>query len=67
MGEIQEEKGTVAIESCADTKLIYDVWYVPEIHQKLLSVGQLIKKEFKVIFENKHYLIKDVNDKDMFQ
>ena len=40
--------------------------YVPEIHQNLLSVGQLIEKEFKVIFKNKHRLIKDVNDKKNF-
>ena len=63
---VVEGKGTVAIESCAGTKLIYDVSYVPEIHQNLLSVGQLIEKGFKVIFENKHYLIKDVDDKEIF-
>jgi len=34
-----EKKGTVAIESCAGTKLLYDVLYVPDIHQNLLSVG----------------------------
>ena len=32
-------KGTVAIESCTGTKLIYDVMYVPDINQNLLSVG----------------------------
>jgi len=61
-----EGKGTIAIESSAYTKLIYDVLYVPEIHQNLLSVGQLIEKGFKVIFENKHPLIKDVDDKEIF-
>ena len=40
--------------------------YVPEIDQNLLSVGQLVEKGFKVIFENKHCLIKDVNDKEIF-
>ena len=29
-------------------------------------MGQLIEKGFKVIFENKHCLIKDVNDKEIF-
>ena len=38
-----EGKRTVAIENCTGTKLIYDVLYVPEIHQNLLSVGQLIE------------------------
>ncbi|KHN26077.1 Retrovirus-related Pol polyprotein from transposon TNT 1-94, partial [Glycine soja] len=61
-----EGKGTVVIESCTGTKLIYDVLYVPEIDQNLLSVGQLVEKGFKVIFENKHCLIKDVNDKEIF-
>jgi len=61
-----EGKGIVTIESCASTKLIYDVLYVPKIHQNLLSMGQLIKKGFKVILENKHCLIKNVNDKEVF-
>ena len=61
-----EGKEIVAIESCANTKLIYNILYVPEIHQNLISVGQLIEKGFKVIFENKHYLIKDVNNKKIF-
>ena len=61
-----EGKETVAIKSCVGTKLIYDVLYVLEIHQNVLSVQQLIENGFKVIFENKHYLIKDVNDKENF-
>jgi len=39
---------------------------IPQIHQNLLSVEQLIEKGFKVIFENKHSLIKDVNDNEIF-
>ena len=61
-----EGKGIVVIESCIGTKLIYDVLYVPEIDQNLLSVGQLLDKGFKVIFENKQCLIKDANDKVIF-
>ena len=34
-----EGQGTVAIKSCAWIKLVYDVMYVPEIDQNLLSVG----------------------------
>jgi len=45
---------------------MYDVLYVAEIDQNLLSVGQLVEKGFKVIFENKHCLIKYVNDKEIF-
>lgn len=45
-------KGTIAFESCADLKLISDVLYVPEINKKLLSVGQLLEKGYKVLFED---------------
>jgi len=40
---------------------------VPEIDQNLLSVGQLLEKGYKVMFENKHCLIKDVDGKDLFK
>nr|GLL16706.1 uncharacterized protein LOC109838978 [Ipomoea trifida] len=61
-------KGTVAIESCTGTKLIFDVLYVPDIDQNLLSVGQLVVKGFKVIFENKlGIIIKDTYDNDVIR
>ena len=44
-------KGTVSIESISGTKLIKDVFFVPNISQNLLSVGQLIQKGFKVILK----------------
>ena len=52
-------KGTVAISTCSGIKLISDVLYVPNIDQNLLSVGQLIKKGFKVSFEHQHCFIYD--------
>jgi len=58
--------GIVAIESCTCTKLISDVLYVPNIDENLLSMGQLLDKGFKVIFENKQCLIKDANDNVIF-
>ncbi|KHN19588.1 Retrovirus-related Pol polyprotein from transposon TNT 1-94, partial [Glycine soja] len=54
-----KEKGIVAISTCLSTKLISDVLYVPNIDQNLLSVGQLIKKGFKVSFEHQHCFIYD--------
>ena len=45
-------KGTIAITTNSGTKTIADVLYVPDIDQNLLSVGQLIEKGMKVIFEN---------------
>jgi len=48
-------KGIVAITSYKGTKIITDVLFVLEIDQNILSVGQLLEKVYKVIFENKHY------------
>ena len=62
-----EGNGTVAISSFLGTKLIYDVLYVPEIYQNLLSVGQLIEKDYKVVFEDKNCLIKDADGQDIFR
>lgn len=55
-------KGTVAIESYKGTKLIYEVLFVPELDQNLLSVGQLLENGFKLLFEDKVCLISDPSD-----
>ena len=47
-------------------KLIYDVLYVPEINQNLLSVPQLLEKGYKVLFEDKNCMIKDSKDRKVF-
>jgi len=41
--------------------------YVPEIYQNLLSVGKLVEKGYKVLFENKICLIKNVEAKDILK
>ena len=46
-------KGTVEIPTCSGTKLLHDVLYVLDSNQNLLSVGQLIEKGNKVVFEDK--------------
>ncbi|RVX00263.1 hypothetical protein CK203_026736 [Vitis vinifera] len=51
----------------ASLKYITDVLYVPNIDQNLLSVGQLIEKGFKVIFEDKWCMIKDAKGRDVFK
>jgi len=43
------------------------VLYVPKIDKHLLSVGQLVEKGYKVLFENKSCTIKDVYGKNIFQ
>ena len=60
-------KGTATISTNRCTKLIFDVLYVPEIDQNLLSVGQLVQKSYKVLFENKICLIKDAKDSDILK
>lgn len=60
-------RGNVAIESCSGTKIITDVLYVPDINQNLLSVGQLLEKGYKVLFEDKMCLIKDASGQDLFK
>ena len=60
-------KLTVAIESLLGLKYITDVLYVLNIDQNLLSVGQLIEKGFKVIFEDKWCMIKYTKGKDVFK
>ncbi|XP_031378489.1 uncharacterized protein LOC116193883 [Punica granatum] len=62
-----EGKESIAIESCVGTKLVFDVMYVSEIDQNLLSVGQLLEKGFKLIFEGRKCLIFDSSDKELFK
>ena len=39
---------------------------MPNIDQNLLSVAQLVEKGFKVCFEDRNCIIKDVEDKEVF-
>jgi len=45
--------GDIAIDSDSRVKIILDVLYVPEIDLNLLSVGQLLEKDFVVVFKDK--------------
>ncbi|KAA0043367.1 Retrovirus-related Pol polyprotein from transposon TNT 1-94 [Cucumis melo var. makuwa] len=60
-------KGTVSTDSCAGTKLITKVLFISEIDQNLLNVGQLVEKEFKVLFEEGKCLISDSNGNELFK
>ena len=60
-------KGIVVINSLSCLKYISDVLYVPNINHNLLSVGQLMEKGFKVMFENQWCLIKDNLGNNMFR
>ncbi|KAJ8634468.1 hypothetical protein MRB53_008735 [Persea americana] len=60
-------KGTVAIEGHTGLKLISNVLYVPNINQNLLSVGQLLEKGYKVLFEDNYCLITDAQGREVFK
>ncbi|CAJ2639257.1 unnamed protein product [Trifolium pratense] len=57
--------GTISIKTHAGMKQISNVLYVPKINQNLLSVAQLLEKNYKVIFEHKSCVIKDQNNKEV--
>ena len=58
---------TVLIKTHSGIKLIFDVLYVPEITRNLLSVAQLLEKDYKVSFENKVCVIKNANNIEVFK
>ena len=62
-----KENGIVAITNYTGPKHIQDVFFVSNIDQNLLSVGQLIEKDFKVTFEDEYCLIKDAENQDIFK
>jgi len=55
-----EGKGIISVQTKGGTpKLIYDVLYVPNLAQNLLSVGQLLQRGFLVKFEDDCCVISD--------
>jgi hypothetical protein len=60
-------KRIVVLNSLFGLKYISDVLYVPDIDQNLLSVGQLMEKGFKVLFEDQWCLIKDNLGNNVFR
>ncbi|KAF3666243.1 hypothetical protein FXO38_09152 [Capsicum annuum] len=60
-------KETTAIQRPTCLKLITDVFFIPNLDQNLLSVGQLLENDFKVLFEEKACAIKDSDNKEMFK
>jgi hypothetical protein len=57
----------VPIKGITGLKLISNVLYVPEINQNLLSIGQLLEKRYKVLFENNFCLITDAQNREVFK
>ena len=58
-------KGTVTMETQSDTKIILEVLYVPDIDQNLISVGQLLEKDYVLLFKNMACIIFDPNGDEL--
>ena len=61
-GKLQnvERKGVIAVYTKGGNKrLIFDVLYVPGLTQNLLSVGQLLQKDYALKFDNGECIIID--------
>ncbi|KAI5323652.1 hypothetical protein L3X38_032724 [Prunus dulcis] len=55
-----EGKGIISVQTKGGIpKLVYDVLYVPNLAQNLLSVGQLLQRGFLVKFEDDYCVISD--------
>ncbi|XP_058784841.1 uncharacterized protein LOC131659704 [Vicia villosa] len=52
-------KGVVAVETPSGVKYISDVLFVPEINQSLLSVGQMMEKNYSLHFKDMRCTILD--------
>ncbi|XP_031256355.1 uncharacterized protein LOC116114354 [Pistacia vera] len=53
-------RGEVAIPTPSGTKYISNVLYVPEINQSLLSVGQMLEKNYSLHFQNMLCIVVEV-------
>lgn len=60
-------KGEISVETPAGTKLISEVLYVPDIDQNLLSVGQMLEKQYSLLFKNKTCTIMDPAGNELMQ
>ena len=56
-----EGKGDVLIDTPIGTKLVSNVLLVPEIDRNLLSMAQLLKKGYSVVFKGKECQISELN------
>ncbi|KAA3482946.1 pleiotropic drug resistance protein 3-like [Gossypium australe] len=58
-------KRDVQVSTPTGTKVITNVLFVPDIDQNLLSVGQLIEKNYSVIFESRKCIISESHDHEL--
>ncbi|PHT38289.1 Heat shock protein 82 [Capsicum baccatum] len=58
-------KGTVAIEAPKGTKFIQDVLLVPDLDQNLLSIGQMLERDYMLLFKDKKCVVSDFSAQEV--
>ncbi|EOY16728.1 Uncharacterized protein TCM_035607 [Theobroma cacao] len=58
--------GTVIVETVSGLKHIHSVHFVSEKNHNLLSVGQLAKNQYALLFKDEYYIVFDSCDDEMF-
>ena len=56
-----EGKWIVVVKTKFGKKFINDMMFIPSWKQNLISIGQLIRKRYYIIFYDEKYLIYDKN------
>ena len=54
-------RGTIAVNTKKGTKLLNHVLYIPELDQNLLSVAQMLKSGYEILFKDRSCLIIDAH------
>lgn len=62
-----EGKGIVEMKSALGTKLIKDVFSLPNIIHSLLSVNLILENGFKLLLKTKYFPIKDEYGRNLFK
>jgi hypothetical protein len=44
-------KGRVVVQASHNTRVLHDVYYIPQLSQNLLSIGQMLESSCTIIFE----------------
>jgi len=59
--------GTIVFNNHSGSKLVLNVLCVPQVSENLLSVPQLLKNGYKVLFEHKYCVVNEQNNKEVFK
>ena len=58
-------KGTIGVQTKKGMKYINDVLLVPDLNESLLSVAQMVKNGYSLVFQNNHCTIIDPEKKEI--